>query len=108
MTGHILVVENDPEIVGIVRDLLERDGHTVITATDSEEGLRLFKFDPFDVIITDVGTPKTDGIEMMRAIKRSDSAVEVIVLADAGTMEMAVEMIRRGGYDFLRKPDAAR
>ena len=105
MTGHILVVENDPEIVGIVRDLLERDGHTVITATDSEEGLRLFKFDPFDVIITDVGTPKTDGIEMMRAIKRSDSAVEVIVLADAGTMEMAVEMIRRGGYDFLRKPD---
>lgn len=105
MTGQILVVENDPIIVQVAKDLLGYDGHTVISAGDGVEGLELFSAGKFDVVLTDVKMPRMDGIELMRQIKAKDPTVEVIVFTGFGSMEIAIEVMRSGGYDFMLKPD---
>ena len=58
-----------------------------------------------DVVVTDVKMPKMAGIEMMKSIKGLDPNVEVIVLTGYGTLEMTIDVLRNGGYDFLKKPD---
>ena len=105
MEGRVLIVENDPTVLRLAADFLRYDGHTVVTAGDGEEGLQAFSTGKFDVVVTDVKMPKMDGIEMMKAMKALDPAIEVIVLTGYGTFEMTIEVIRNGGYDFLRKPD---
>ena len=105
MVGQLLVVEDDPIIIQVARDLLGFDGHTIITAADGIEGLELFSAGAFDLVLTDVKMPRMDGIELMRLIKAKDPSVEVIVFTGYGTMELAIEVMRNGGYDFLLKPD---
>lgn len=105
MDGRVLLVDDDPRVLQLLRDLLLHDGYTVSTASDGEEGLRTFKPGLFDAVVTDVKMPKMDGIEMMKAIKALDPTVEVIVLTGYGTFEMTIDVLRHNGYDFLRKPD---
>ncbi|MBT5875042.1 MAG: response regulator [Candidatus Latescibacteria bacterium] len=105
MEGRVLIVENDPTVLKLATDFLQYDGHDVMTAGDGEEGLKIFSEGEFDVVVTDVKMPKMDGIEMMKAIKALEPSIEVIVLTGYGTFEMTIEVIRNGGYDFLRKPD---
>lgn len=105
MEKWVLVVEDDPRVLRLLKDLLASDGYTVVTAMDGEEGLRTFKPGAFDVVVTDVKMPRMDGIEMMKAIKALDPTVEVIVLTGFGTLEMTIDVLRNGGYDFLKKPD---
>lgn len=100
-----MIVEDDPRVLRLLHDLLVYEGYTVATATDGEEGLETFKAGAFDVIVTDVKMPKMDGIEMMKAIKALDPGVEVIVLTGYGTLDMTIDVLRNGGYDFLKKPD---
>lgn len=105
MVGQLLIVEDDPIIIQVARDLLGFDGHTIITANDGFEGLEMFSAGTFDVVLTDVKMPRMDGIELMRLVKAKDPSVEVIVFTGYGTMELAVDVMRNGGYDFLLKPD---
>ena len=105
MEGRVLIVENDPTVLKLATDFLQYDGHAVVTARDGEEGLQIFSSGEFDVVVTDVKMPKMDGIEMMKAMKALDPAIEVVVFTGYGTFEMTIEVIRNGGYDFLRKPD---
>ncbi|MBT5876719.1 MAG: response regulator [Candidatus Latescibacteria bacterium] len=105
MEGRLLIVEDDPRVLGLLKDLLEHDGYTVTTATDGEEGLRTFKPGEFDVIVTDVKMPNMDGVSMMKAIRALDATVEVVVLTGFGTLEMTIDVLRAGGYDFLKKPE---
>lgn len=105
MEKRVLVVEDDPRVLRLLTDLLKADQYEVITATDGEAGLRTFTPGEIDVVVTDVKMPKMDGIEMMKAIKALDPNVEVIVLTGYGTLEMTIDVLRNGGYDFLKKPD---
>lgn len=105
MQGRVLIVENDPTVSRLANDFLRYDRHEVALASDGEEGLRLFSTGEFDVVLTDVKMPKMDGIQMMKAIKTLDPSVEVIMFSGYGTFEMTIDVIRSGGYDFLRKPD---
>ena len=105
MDGRVLIVEDDSRVLRLLNDLLAHDGYDVFTAMDGEEGLRTFAPGEIDVVVTDVKMPKMDGLEMMKAIKALDPTVEVIVLTGYGTLEMTIDVLRNGGYDFLKKPD---
>lgn len=105
MEKRVLVVEDDPRVLRLLKDLLISDGYTVTTAVDGEEGLRSFKPGQIDVVVTDVKMPRMDGLEMMKALKALDPTVEVIVLTGFGTLEMTIDVLRSGGYDFLKKPE---
>lgn len=103
MEKRVLVVENDPRVLRLLKDLLISDGYAVETAVDGEEGLRTFKPGQTEVVVTDIKMPKMDGLEMMKAIKALDPNVEVIGLTGFGTIEMTIDVLRNGGYDFLKK-----
>jgi diguanylate cyclase (GGDEF)-like protein len=105
MEKQVLVVEDDPRVLRLLKELLAADGYTVVTASDGEEGLRAFKPGQIDVVVTDVKMPRMDGLDMMKAIKALDPSVEVIVLTGYGTLDMTIDVLRNGGYDFLKKPD---
>ena len=108
MPGQILVVEDDHTFLHLAAELIRVDGHIVFTAEDGIEALELLKAGQFDVVLTDYQMPKMNGIELIKAVKEIDPTLEIIVLTGHSSMELAIDIIRNGGFDLLRKPEDVR
>ena len=87
----------------MVRDALEKAGHSVETAIDGEEAGRLFEDGAFDLVVTDLNMPKQDGLELVRRIRRS-SAVPVLVLTVRQEEREKVRLLDAGADDYVTKP----
>ena len=102
--GSILVVDDDPSIRHTIERALASVGHTVFTAADGGEGIRLFEEKDPDLVLLDLGLPDIQGLDVLdriRAIRRD--APVVIVTAQTG-VRSAVEAMKRGAFDYLAKP----
>jgi DNA-binding response OmpR family regulator len=99
----ILVVEDEPQIAGLVRDYLEHAGFTVLTAGDGAGGLALARARRPDAIILDLGLPKVDGLDVIRALRR-DSAVPIVVLTARGDETDRILGLELGADDYVVKP----
>lgn len=100
----VLVVDDEPiKRVTLQIDLSEA-GYEVIDAADAEIALRLMDSRMPDVVVTDLRMPGRDGIAFLEEIKRRSSDVPVIVMTAYGTVDTAVEAIKRGAYDYITKP----
>ena len=101
--SRVLVVDDEADIRGLLRDLLERAGHSVVEAADGREGLRLFHAEQPDLVILDVSMPGFDGWQTLERI-RELSSVPVLMLT-ARTQEMdKVRGLRAGADDYVTKP----
>jgi DNA-binding NtrC family response regulator len=106
MTGStsILVVDDERTLARAIRAYLEESGYTVEVAGDAEAALALLpRFHP-DVVITDVRLPGLDGITLLRRIREFDPAISVVVMTAHGSIEGAVEAVKLGAFDYLKKP----
>ncbi|OHB86300.1 MAG: hypothetical protein A2V98_12895 [Planctomycetes bacterium RBG_16_64_12] len=102
---RILVVDDEKAKRLTLRDDLAAQGHEVVTADDGEEALSAMAQWPFDVVVTDLRMPNTDGIELLKRIKRGPLAeTEVIMMTAYGSIPLAVEAVKLGAFDFLTKP----
>jgi DNA-binding NtrC family response regulator len=101
----ILLVDDEINMLESLGDVLRAERFQVATASSGEEALaRLEKSPDFDLMITDLKMPRMNGLELLaRAVERWPS-LEVIVLTGQGSVESAVEAMRKGAYDFLLKP----
>ncbi|MEN6497832.1 MAG: sigma-54 dependent transcriptional regulator [Thermoguttaceae bacterium] len=101
-----ILVADDEKIKRItLADDLSTQGHEVVTAADGEEAVRLLETGHFDVVVTDLKMPKVDGIELLKRIKQSPlSDVAVIMMTAYGSIQVAVEAVKLGAYDFITKP----
>jgi DNA-binding NtrC family response regulator len=108
MPGNILVVDDDLESADLLRDALVRRGHACTTCGSGAEALeRLRAGKPaIDVVITDVQMGGMDGLELSRAIRALRPEVLTIVVTGFASLEIAIEAIRAGAYDFVLKPIA--
>ncbi len=106
MTGQtILVVDDEPDIREIVRDILEDEKYMVLTADSAEDARQLQKKRRLDLVLLDIWMPGTDGISLLKEWASVDDLdVPVIMISGHGNVETAVEAIRYGAYDFLEKP----
>ncbi|MDE2798699.1 MAG: sigma-54 dependent transcriptional regulator, partial [Gemmatimonadota bacterium] len=86
--------------------LLERMGHDVTAASGGVEGLRQMKARPFDLVITDYKMEDMDGLEVLDAVRRDYADTDVVVITAYGTIDVAVEAMRKGAADFVVKADA--
>jgi putative nucleotidyltransferase with HDIG domain len=103
-TARILVVDDEPEIVAFVRELLITRGYEVLGVSDALEASdRLEPFRP-DVCILDFQMPRRSGAELLDIIKQHDSRIEVIFLTAQDETSLAVDLMKRGALDFLLKP----
>lgn len=84
--ARILVIDDDPAILKIVRKILERAGHEVLEAGDGEKGLRLARQEAPDLIITDLLMPEMEGIETIQSLRDELPDVKIIAMSGGGAM----------------------
>jgi two-component system nitrogen regulation response regulator NtrX len=102
--GSILVIDDEPGIRATVKDVLEDEGYTAMLAEDGHSGLNILSRDSVDVVILDVWLPRMGGIDVLKAIKADYPAVEVIIISGHATIDMAVNAVKLGAFDFIEKP----
>ncbi len=103
----ILVVEDEPQIAGIVRDYLEHAGFAVITAADGGAALALARARRPDALVLDLGLPRVDGLDVIRSIRR-DSRVPILILSARGDEVDRVTGLELGADDYIVKPFSPR
>lgn len=102
--ARILVVEDEPNMRKLLMMNLRADGHSLIEAGSVREGFTALQTNDFDVILTDQRLPDGEGLEILTALSQSGSETSVVVLTAYGNVELAVETMRKGAFDFLTKP----
>ena len=100
---RILIIDDEAPIRRVLRDILENESYHVDDAATGMEALQHIKEQDFDAVFCDIKMPEMDGIEVLEAI-RKESDVPVIMLSGHGTIETAVEAIKKGAFDFIPKP----
>ncbi|MEM8885847.1 MAG: sigma-54 dependent transcriptional regulator [Planctomycetota bacterium] len=101
---RVLLADDEKTIAITLRDDLADAGHEVTIAHDGDTAADLLTGSRFDVLITDIRMPGRDGIELLKLAKAQDPRIEVIVITGQATIETAVEAIRHGAFDYVRKP----
>src|SRR5574341_2546364 len=102
--ASILVVDDEPTIRLLVTSVLKDEGYAVTAAATGEEALQLAARRHFHLVITDLKMPGISGVELLERVKRDDPGTAVILLTAFGTVEGAVEAMRKGACDYLLKP----
>jgi DNA-binding NtrC family response regulator len=105
MPEKLLVVDDEPDMLRLLSMIIkEKTPYEVTTTTNPLEALELAKGGGFDLLLVDLKMPGLNGIELLEAVRRFDEDVPVIIITAYGTVEAAVETIRKGGFDFITKP----
>ena len=102
--ARILAVDDESSIRETLRSILETEGYAVEVAQDGREALDLFKNQNFDVVLCDVKMQGMDGIEVLVALRELAPDLPVIMISGHGTIDTAVESLRKGAYDYIQKP----
>jgi two-component system response regulator HydG len=102
--GKVLVVDDQRNMRATTAIVLRTAGHAVAEAEDLAAAVRRLQAEVFDVVLTDLRMPNGDGMDLLREVRSIAPDTQVIVMTAYGTIDSAVEAIRRGAYDFLAKP----
>jgi len=100
----ILVVDDEPDIRELVKDILEDEGYRVAIAGDGIEARAAFSSQTPQLILLDIWMPDVDGISLLKEFKQQDPNATIVMMSGHGTIETAVEATRLGAYDFIEKP----
>ncbi|MBQ3738757.1 MAG: sigma-54-dependent Fis family transcriptional regulator [Bacteroidales bacterium] len=101
--SKILIIDDQAPIRRVLRDILENEKYQVEDVGSGPEALQIIKEQDFDAVFCDIKMPDMDGIEVLEAIKK-DSDTPVIMISGHGTIDTAVDAIKKGAFDFIQKP----
>ncbi len=101
---HILCVDDEPMIREILREALEQEGHRVSEAENGKVALEKVHGGGYDLIVTDVKMPVMDGFTLMKNLGDLTDQIPVVVITSFGDIDVAVDAIRLGAYDYIVKP----
>lgn len=87
MTGRILVIDDEPQMQNMLKQMIEDKGHDVAVASDGKEGIRLYRANPFDLVVTDIVMPEKEGIETIIELKRDFPDVKIIAISGGGKID---------------------
>ncbi len=100
----ILVVDDEPNYLVVLSELLKEEGYEVLTAQRAEDGLKIVEETDLDLVITDMRMPGMDGLELLRTVKTLNNNLPVIMITAFGEVEKAVVAMKAGAYNYLAKP----
>jgi two-component system, OmpR family, response regulator QseB len=101
---RVLLVEDDPQLVRLLTQLLTEEAYAVESAVDGHRGLHLALSKPYDVIVLDRGLPALDGLELLVRLRRQGVSTPVLVLSALGNPADRVDGLDAGAEDYLAKP----
>jgi two-component system response regulator MtrA len=99
----ILVVDDEPAMVGVIGAILGEAGHRIIAAYDGHEALRRFRDERPDLVLLDLAMPGLDGAEVCRTI-RAESDTPIIIVSGESDLQVTVDLLDAGADDYVRKP----
>jgi two-component system, NtrC family, nitrogen regulation response regulator NtrX len=102
--ARILVVEDDPKIRAILKEILTDKQHDVDEAPDGQQGFAKLENGSYDLCICDIKMPKMDGLEVLDKVKEAGIPTNFVVISAHGNIDIAVEAVKKGAFDFLQKP----
>ena len=100
----IMIVDDDPSIGDLISDFLITQGHTPVICTRPQQALDLIKKESFNLAFIDINMPEMDGLELTTKLKKENPLIEVVFITGFGTFDNAIQAIKVGAYDYLRKP----
>jgi two-component system nitrogen regulation response regulator NtrX len=101
---RILVVDDEQAIRQTLKEILSFEGYAVDTAENGKDGLALLTDNLYDVVLSDIKMPGMDGMEFLAKVNEIAPDIPVIMISGHGSIEVAVESVRKGAYDFITKP----
>ncbi|WKZ66057.1 MAG: sigma-54 dependent transcriptional regulator [Flavobacteriales bacterium] len=102
--AHILIIDDEKAIRAALRDILEHEKHKVDEAEDGAAGLEKATKGRFDLVLCDIKMPKVDGIEVLERLQAHDPDLPVVMISGHGTIDTAVDALKKGAFDFIQKP----
>ncbi|MDP3028656.1 MAG: sigma-54 dependent transcriptional regulator [Deltaproteobacteria bacterium] len=102
--ASILIVDDDPNVRLALFEALARNNHKIVLAEDGQAAVKVIDKTPLDLIITDLKMPKLDGMDVLLEAKKRFPDLPVVMLTGYGTIENAVETMKKGAFDYILKP----
>ena len=102
--AKILVIDDERAIRNTLKEILEMESHEVETAENGRIALDKAKQQQYDIIFSDIKMPEMDGMELLTALREAEIDCPVVMISGHGTIETAVECIKKGAFDFIIKP----
>lgn len=102
--AQILVVDDEEKMRNLLKKVLVKQGFSVRTAPNGIDALGKVKENPFDIVIADIRMPEMNGMEVLKAVKEIRPEIYVIIMTAFGSIDSAVEAMKKGAYDYITKP----
>ena len=100
----LLIVDDEKNYLVVLEALLSPEGYEIMTSDKAQEALRLLQEADVDLVLTDMKMPGMSGMELLEEAKKIKPEVPVIMMTAYGTIEMAVEAMKKRAYDYITKP----
>ena len=104
MTKNILIIDDEPDIRGLLSMTAERMGHKTVCVENIKKATQILDKHKFDLCLTDLKLPDGSGLDIVKFIEKNNSHTLTIVITAHGSMDIAVEAMKYGAFDFLNKP----
>ena len=101
---RLLLVDDDPLIVHSLSEFLRLEGYIVDSAPNGAQAVQMLAVTRYNLVLTDVNMPRTNGLELLRTLRNNYPDVVVLVITGYGTIENAVEAVKMGAFEYLTKP----
>jgi DNA-binding NtrC family response regulator len=101
---NILIADDEKAIRKTLKEILEYEGYKVDEAEDGQKAYDMIREGEYDVVLCDIKMPKLDGMEVLDRIKKEGTDSQIIMISGHGTLETAVDAVKKGAFDFISKP----
>jgi len=102
--AQILIIDDERAIRSVLKDILNNEGYKIDEAMDGEEGLQKFLAVSYNLVLCDIKMPKMEGLEFLQKATAANPDIPIIMISGHGTIETAVEAVKKGAYDYISKP----
>lgn len=104
MKSNILIIDDDLNLAGILENILEHEGYFADISGDGDSALQKINKNKYEILLLDLKLPDCSGIDILKAAKKLDPLIQVIMVSGKGDIDAAVTATKFGAYDFLEKP----
>lgn len=103
-SNRILILDDEANMLHMLKTILTKEGYEIATATNGVEGLKTMESNSFDTILCDLRMPEMDGLSFLKAMKEKTFPSTIIMMSAYGTIDLAIEAMKLGAYDYISKP----